>query len=131
MIVDDSVDQVELLQTVFKMVDPSMKIVSAKDGIEAMRLLRADLGQLPKVILLDIKMPRESGHDILSEIKADTSLKRIPVCMFSSGDDAEDIREAYERGASFYFKKPNGFEDLRKFAETFNEIWYNFASHPA
>lgn len=129
MIVDDAVDQVELMRSVFLMVEPTMEIVSANDGDEAMDLLRADPRRLPKVILLDLRMPRKTGHEVLTEIKSDPSLKRIPVCTFSSSDNAEDIRESYERGASFYFKKPTGLEELTKFAEHFKGLWFDFASH--
>ncbi len=129
MIVDDAVDQVELMRTVFKMVDPSLEIISASDGDEAMNLLRSDPKRLPKVILLDLRMPKKTGHEILTEIKSDPALRRIPVCTFSSSDRPGDIRESYERGASFYFRKPTGLEELTKFAEHFKGLWYDFASH--
>lgn len=129
MIVDDAVDQLQLMRTVFKMVDPSIQIITAKDGEEALRLLNADLKHLPKVILLDLKMPKKDGHAVLAELKSNPSLKRIPVCTFSTADCEQDVRESYEHGASFYFKKPTGLENLRKFAEQFKGIWFDFASH--
>lgn len=129
MIIDDTVDQVRLMRMIFGMVDPSIEIVTAQDGDEALQLLRRDPKRLPKVILLDLKMPKKSGHEVLSEIKSDPLLKRIPVCTFSVGDSPGDVRESYERGASFYFKKPSGLDELKRFVEHFKGLWYEFASH--
>lgn len=127
MIVDDSTDQLQLMRMVFKMVSPELRIVTASDGNEALNALRAG-GELPKVILLDLRMPGKSGQEVLREIKMDPSLKLIPVCAFSNGDVQQDICECYELGASFYFQKPTGLNELKKFANTFSLIWFNIAS---
>jgi two-component system, chemotaxis family, response regulator Rcp1 len=129
LIVDDAKDQIELMRAVFNMVDPSLNIISALDGDAAIRLLRSRPEALPTVILLDLKMPRKSGHEILSELKVDPALRQIPVCTFSSSDFSEDVRESYLRGASFYFKKPAGIEQLMKFAHHFKGLWFDFAAH--
>lgn len=128
MIIDDGADQVQLMRTVFRMVDPSLQIIAANDGEAAIHLLRADLEHLPKVILLDLRMPRKSGNEILKELKCDSELKRIPVCLFSNADLEDDVRQAYELGASFYFKKPSGLDELHEFVATFTKLWFRFAS---
>jgi DNA-binding response OmpR family regulator len=112
------------MRAVLKMVDPAIEIISASDGDEALAILRSDPKRLPKVILLDLKMPKKTGHEILSELKADHALKRIPVCMFSNGDSEADIRESYEHGASFYFKKPAGLVDLKVFFDENNNTFF-------
>jgi chemotaxis family two-component system response regulator Rcp1 len=129
MIIDDSADHVELMEVVFQMVDRNVIIVTADDGDAALKIMRDDPSRLPKVILLDLRMPRKSGLEILSEIKADPLLKRIPVCIFSAGDTPKDIRESYERGANMYLKKPRGLDDLKLFAQNFCKLWYDFSCH--
>lgn len=128
MIIDDAPDQIELMRTVFHMVDPTLKITSANDGDEALHLLRTDPDTRPRVILLDLRMPKMSGHEVLMAIKADPELKSIPVCTFSSSDDPKDIGDAYANGTSFYFRKPSGLENIVKFAEHFKALWFDFAS---
>ena len=129
MIVDDALDQLQLMRTVFKMVDPSLQIVTAGGGDEALNLLRSSSPNLPRVILLDLRMPGKTGQEVLAEIKSDSSLRTIPVCTFSNGDVHRDICECYEIGASFYFKKPSGLDKLKAFAECFTELWFKLASH--
>ena len=125
-IIDDAPDQIELMKTVFNMVDSSLQITSVNDGDEALRLLRTN--KRPRVILLDLRMPKMSGQEVLEKIKADPALRTIPVCTFSSSDDPKDIRDSYTNGASFYFRKPSGIDDIVKFAEHFRALWFDFAS---
>lgn len=127
LIVDDAVDQLELMRSVFSLVDSSLRVITAKDGDEALRLLR-DPETRPSVVLMDLRMPSRSGHEILSEIKGDPALRRIPVCTYSNGDIPSDVLQSYEGGASLYFRKPGGLEDLLKFAEQFKGIWFEFAA---
>lgn len=131
MIIDDAPAEIQLMRECLNMVDPSILLVSANSGDEAIQQLRTGQNGLPKVILLDLRMVRKSGLEVLSELKCDPSLKKIPVCMFSNGARERDVVDAYEKGASFYFKKPDGIEDLKKFLEHFIGIWFRFASLPA
>jgi|GEM_PF-3779246 len=73
-------------------------------------------------------MPKTTGHEVLASLKADSLLKRIPVCAFSSSDSPKDIFEAYDKGASFYFKKPTGIDQLFKFSEHFRALWFDFVA---
>lgn len=130
MIVDDAPDQLELMKTVFHMVDPNLKVITAHDGDEALAILRQQGQTHPNVILLDLMMPKKTGHEILHEIKQDPKLRSIPVCTFSSSDNPRDIQIAYEEGSSFYFKKPSGIDQIFKFAQHFKALWFDFASLP-
>ena len=128
MIIDDTVDQLEIMRLVFKKVDPNLQIVTVNRGSEAINILRSNLNALPKVILLDVRMPGKNGKDILIELKSDKNLKRIPVCMFSNGSIEADVYDSYENGASFYFEKPMGIQNLTTFVEHFKAIWFELAS---
>jgi CheY-like chemotaxis protein len=129
MILDDAEDQLQLMQLVFGMVDAELKIVAVQSGEVALEILRTHPDRLPKVVLLDLRMPGMHGLEVLKEIKADPALRRIPVCAFSNGDVAADVCECYENGASFYFKKPVGLPELKKFAERFSSVWFEYAAH--
>jgi CheY-like chemotaxis protein len=128
MIVDDAKDQVYLMKMLISMIDPKIEVVSASHGDQALEMLRKDPKVTPKVIILDLKMAGKTGLEVLKELKSDPILKRIPVCIFSNGEFESDICDAYDLGASFYFKKPVGLVELKKFVEYFLGIWFHFAS---
>src|ERR1041385_23048 len=82
-------------------------ITVARDGIEALKLLRS--GGLPLerlVVVLDLRMPRMSGLDLLKELRADPRLKRLPNVVLTTSDDPHDRDAAFRLGAAGYFVKP-------------------------
>lgn len=129
MIVDDSRDQLELMRVAFKMVAPHISVATYESGEQALLDMKAHADKLPKVILLDLKMPGKNGVEILNNLKASPQIKKVPVCMFSNGDLDKDICTSYDRGASSYFKKPTGLEELKGFITYFTNIWFKYCSH--
>lgn len=99
-------------------------ITVARDGLEALKLLRA--GELPVerlVILLDLRMPRMSGLDLLKELRADPRLKRLPAVVLSTSDDPSDRDAAYALGASGYFVKPAAPGRFRQIMDALRSYW--------
>ncbi len=101
------------------------KVVHVRDGLETMNFL---LGREqyahrspgnPAVILLDIKMPKLDGLEVLRQIKGDERLKAIPVVMLTSSQDERDVRDSYQLGANAYVVKPVEF---RRFMEVLREL---------
>jgi CheY-like chemotaxis protein len=86
------------------------------DGVEAMAFLRGEReyasAVLPDLILLDLKMPKKSGLEVLAEIKADEFLRRIPVIVLTTSDSPDDILRAYDLQASCYVTKPSDLEEF-------------------
>jgi len=128
MLVDDASDQIYLVQMLLKTINPDIKIVAASNGDDAIKLLNDDSRPLPRVVLLDLKLAGKTGLEVLRELKNNPRLKRIPVCMFSNSNLEADVCEAYELGANFYFRKPVGLAELKKFIENFVTVWFNYAS---
>jgi two-component system, response regulator len=126
MIVDDSTDQLELMRMAFKMVAPDLHVTTCESGDEALDALKGD--SLPKVILLDLKMPGRDGFEVLKDLKSDPVKRKIPVCIFSNGDLENDICYSYATGASGYFKKPTGLEELKSFIGYFSQFWFKYCS---
>ncbi len=107
----------------------------AEDGVEAMAFLRreGDYANAPRpdLILLDLSMPRKNGFEVLEEVKADPSLKRIPVVVLTISSSQKDILASYDRHANTYVTKP---DSLDKFAEAIRKIedfWFATAQLPA
>lgn len=129
LIIDDTDDQLQLMKRVCEMVDPTLQVITADSGDTALIFLRAQPDSLPKVILLDLRMPGKSGQEVLSELKSDPILKKIPVCIFSNAAIESEVCDCYGLGANFYFKKPTGLRELKKFLEYFRKIWFTYATH--
>lgn len=99
-------------------------ITVARDGVEALKLLRA--GELPMdrlIIVVDLRMPRMSGLDLLREIRADARLKRIPAVVLSTSDDPNDRDAAYSLGVAGYFVKPAAPGRFRHIMDALRSYW--------
>ena len=105
-------------------------IVHVKDGKEALDYLFGegqfkgrDVNKKPKVILLDLKMPRLGGIDVLKQIKASDLTKKIPVVVLTSSKEDPDIQESYSLGANSYIVKPVQFNDFIKVVSDLGLYW--------
>ena len=99
-------------------------ITVARDGIEALKLLRA--GELPMerlVTVIDLRMPRMSGLDLLKELRADPRLKRIPSVVLTTSDDPHDRDAAFGLGAAGYFVKPAAPGRFRQIMDALRAYW--------
>jgi CheY-like chemotaxis protein len=85
---------------------------------------------LPSLILLDLNMPRKDGREALKELKTYPALRRIPVVVFTTSTDVEDITACYEMGASSFISKPNTFDSLIETMKTLGKYWLNVAELP-
>ncbi|MBA3817473.1 MAG: response regulator [Deltaproteobacteria bacterium] len=99
-------------------------ITVARDGIEALKLLRA--GELPTerlILVIDLRMPRMSGIDMLKELRGDARLKRIPAVVLTTSDDPQDREAAYGLGAAGYFVKPAAPGKFRQIMDAMRSYW--------
>ncbi len=108
-----------------------------EDGEELLEYLRrqgryAGEGQAPRpgLVLLDLNMPRKDGREALREIKADPSLRRIPVVVMTTSKAEEDIFRSYDSGASSYITKPVTFERLVDLMKALGQYWIEFVELP-
>jgi CheY-like chemotaxis protein len=118
LLAEDNPNDVELTLTALKEANLANDIAIARDGEEALDYLfrrgkhavRAD-GQ-PGVILLDLKMPKVDGHEVLRQIRADPELRLIPVVVLTSSREEKDLFESYDNGANSYVVKPVDFDEF-------------------
>lgn len=112
-------------------------VVVAYDGVQAMDCLhhrgefqsRGGTGN-PAVILLDLKMPRMSGLEVLRQIKSDPKLKTIPVVVFTTSREPDDVAQCYRRGANAYVVKPVGFDELVTVLKEIKKFWLELNEPP-
>ena len=105
------------------------------DGVEAIAYLRRE-GQYaqsprPDLILLDLNLPREDGREVLSEIKADATLKRIPVVVLTTSAAEQDILRTYELHANCYITKPVDLEQFIMIVQNIQEFWFSIVKLPS
>jgi CheY-like chemotaxis protein len=128
--IDDDPNDAELLQAATRRANVRFVLHQVVDGDQAIAYLSgqgiyADRGgfPLPSLILLDLKMPRATGFEILEWIRAHEEFKQVPVVILSGSELREDMRQAYRVGANSYFVKPLGFEALVGLVKNINSVW--------
>ncbi len=118
LLVEDNEDDVDLILHAFKKTNLANDVVVAHDGQEALDFLqrkgkhakRADVN--PGLVLLDLKLPKVEGLEVLKQIKADKKLKTVPVVVFTSSREEKDQLESYNLGVNAYVVKPLDFKDF-------------------
>jgi two-component system, chemotaxis family, response regulator Rcp1 len=134
LIVDDNPGDVRLTMEVFKESKIQNRLHVAQDGEEAIQFLR-QLGEFadsptPDLILLDWNLPRMNGHEVLSEIKTDPLLRRIPVVVLTSSEAEEDIIRAYDNYANCFVTKPINLDQFIKVVQTIQDFWFTIVKQP-
>lgn len=130
LLVEDDLNDIFLVKRAFKRAEIPNPLQVVTDGVEAIRYLRGDdkyadrtMHPMPRLIVMDIKMPRKSGFEVLEWIKKDGTLKRIPVVIVSSSDQAQDVNRAYELGANAYMIKPMDFRSVEHLFQSITHYW--------
>ena len=109
-------------------------VCTAVDGEEAIAFLRRQgkyANELPPdLVLLDLSLPRKDGRAVLTAIKADPALRKIPVVVFSTSRSMLDIARSYQLGANCYVSKPGNLDDYFLAVQSIEEFWFGSASLP-
>ena len=124
LLVEDNPDDVELTLLAFKKYNFSNEIIVARDGQEALDVLfpskeKSKKIKLPDIILLDLKLPKVSGLEVLKEIKAHPETRIIPVIILTTSNEERDLRDSYRLGVNSYIRKPVKFN---KFVEVVKQL---------
>ena len=130
LLVEDNPTDAELTIRALKKKNLANKLVWVKDGAEALDFLFAtgDYAErskedLPKLVLLDLRMPKVDGLEVLQKIKSDERTKKIPVVVLTSSKEDEDIVESYKLGVNSYVSKPVEFDEFTKAVSTLGLYW--------
>jgi CheY-like chemotaxis protein len=127
LLVEDDDDHAEIVIRYLKKEATELCIDRAVDGVEALEYLRGSGSSaeapLPDVILLDLKLPKKGGHEVLSEIKSDERLSLIPVIILTTSDAEDDRLRAYRLHANSYLLKPLNGDHFRKMVQDMSVYW--------
>ena len=114
LLADDDKDDQLLFKEALEELSLATHLEIVQNGEQLMQLLNDEKEQLPDILFLDLNMPRKNGFICLSEIKRTEKLKRLPVIIFTTSYEPEIVNLLYKKGAQYYIRKPNEFEQLKK-----------------
>jgi two-component system response regulator len=131
LLVEDSHDDADLAIRVLKQDNPGTRIKLVHDGAEAINYLFDESDNalshlLPKVIFLDIKLPRLTGPQVLKKLKTDTTTRIIPIVIMTSSNQKQDIVECYSLGANSYLVKPIDFKQYQAMIIHSSRYWLSY-----
>lgn len=130
LLVEDNQNDVELTLRVLRKKNVVNEVVVAGDGVEALDYLFGtgkyagrDISVMPKIVLLDLKLPKVDGLEVLKRIRADKRTKFLPVVILTSSDEQRDLVNSYMLGANSYVRKPVDFDQFRKAIKQLMLYW--------
>lgn len=136
LIAEDDADDRFLLQAAFEENGFRDKLEFVENGVELIEYIRniSDINsevKTPRFILLDLNMPKKDGREVLKEIKQHPQFRKIPVIIFSTTNNEQEMRRCYDLGANSYITKPNSFESLIKTVAALRGYWIHTTSIPS
>jgi CheY-like chemotaxis protein len=130
LLVDDSQDDVDLTLHALRTENLANRVFIARDGEEALEFLfctgphvQRSFDHPPKLVLLDLKLPKVDGMQVLKQVKDDPRTKIIPVVLMTSSREERDLVRGYNLGANSYLQKPVDFDDFRKMVKLLGLYW--------
>jgi two-component system response regulator len=112
LLVEDNPDDVELTLRAFRKVNLANDVDVVSDGEEALKYLDGHKEVLPVVVLLDLKLPKVEGLEVLKRLRADEATRLLPVVIMTSSREERDLIDGYRFGANSYIRKPVNFEQF-------------------
>lgn len=137
LLAEDNPDSVLLIQRAFRRANIPYPIQVVQDGESVIlyltggnRYVDRERYPFPSLLLLDLKIPIKSGHEVLEWLRQQPHLKRLPVVILTSSKEMSDINRAYDLGANSYLVKPVGFDNLLETIKTLHHYWNSFNQAP-
>ena len=134
LLVEDNPGDVRLTQEALKSGQVQVNLNVARDGVEAIDFLRQraafEGAPKPDLILLDLNLPRKNGREVLSEIKSDPELRRIPVLIMTTSRAEQDVNRAYNLNANCYITKPMDLDEFLRIVKAIEDFWLKTVTLP-
>ena len=123
LLVEDNPADVRLTVEALKEARVRNRLHVARDGVEAMAMLRSDAAPRPDLILLDLNLPRKDGREVLQEIKQDEALRHIPVVILTTSQAEQDILQCYRLRANAFITKPVEIDQFFHVVRSMEQFW--------
>jgi CheY-like chemotaxis protein len=134
LLVEDDPGDVMIAKEALKASRLKSKLTVVPDGVEALKYLRreGDYKQAgrPDLVLLDLNLPKKSGHEVLAEVKSDPSLRKIPIVVLTTSGAIEDVERSYDLHANVFVTKPVDFDHFTEIVKQIDDFFIRVASLP-
>jgi CheY-like chemotaxis protein len=135
LLVEDNPGDVELTTLAFEESQLRVHLNVVEDGVAAMEFLHRKSpytkAPYPDMVVLDLNLPKKSGHEVLAEVKANERFRRIPVVILTTSLAEEDIHRAYDLYVNCYIKKPVGFSQFIEVVHSIEDFWFKTVRLPS
>jgi CheY-like chemotaxis protein len=135
LLVEDNPADVELTALALENSQLQIHLNVVGDGVAALEFLHRqqqyNTALSPDLVVLDLNLPKKSGHEVLAEIKADENLRRIPVVILTTSTAEDDILQAYNLHANCYIRKPVGFSEFTEVIQSIEDFWFGIVRLPS
>jgi two-component system, chemotaxis family, response regulator Rcp1 len=134
LLVEDDPGDVLIAQEALRATRLESRLTVVADGVEAIAYLRKENGyadaERPDLILLDLNLPRKSGHEVLAEVKADPQLRQIPIVVLTTSGATEDVVRSYDLHANVFVTKPVDFDHFTDVVRQIDDFFISVAQLP-
>jgi len=134
LLVEDDLGDAELTQEMLTEAKVSVNLRVVQDGVEALAYLRREGSYAeaarPDLVLLDLNMPGKDGREVLRDIRAEETLRSLPIVVLTTSESDEDILKSYDLGANCYVTKPVGLDQFARIIQCIEEFWFTVVKLP-
>lgn len=132
LLVEDNKADIVLMREAFKTIGFDATIETINDGQSALSYLSQVYGngRCPRMVILDINLPKLNGLELLAKVRSDTRFGLLPIVIMSSSSAEHDIKKAYKESANCYIVKPTQFDQLVTIAKSINDFWLSVVAMP-
>lgn len=130
LLVEDSLADIELTLEALSGAKVANEVAVVRDGAAALERLRAATDGRPDLVILDLNLPRMSGHEVLAAMRADDDLRRIPVAVLTTSSAEADVARTYDLGANCFLSKPVDVDQFVHVVQSIDDFWLGLVRLP-
>lgn len=130
LLVEDSLADVELILEALTSAKVANQVTVVRDGAAALEHLHAHEGRYPDLVILDLNLPKVSGHEVLATMRASESMRRIPVAVLTTSSAEADVAKTYDLGANCYLTKPVDIDQFIHVVHSIDNFWLGLVRLP-
>lgn len=130
LLIEDSLADIELTLEALAGAKVANEVEVVRDGASAIEYLHASAGDLPDMVILDLNLPRLSGHEVLALMRADETLRRLPVAVLTTSSAEADVARTYDLGANCFLTKPVDVDQFVHVVQSIDDFWLGLVRLP-
>jgi two-component system, chemotaxis family, response regulator Rcp1 len=130
LLVEDSLADIELTLDALRSAKVANEVEVVRDGVAALEHLRASPDDCPDLVILDLNLPRMSGHEVLAAMRADETMRRIPVAVLTTSSAESDVATTYDLGANCFLTKPVDVQQFIHVVHSIDDFWLGLVRLP-